>query len=139
MKILLTSSAAGLLLLGTLPSIAADNVISENGTGGFYLFGSQRIWGRSSEKPSSDGKGQIIIPASQEGQNAYRRREQIPAWEVLGTNLTVYFAVLNPPDPWFQRASRRPEVRETRLARAARNTFSDDQISTLSFARVRPV
>src|SRR5258708_3944255 len=38
--------------------------ISENGAGGFYLFGGQRIWGRSSENNASDGKVQIVIPAS---------------------------------------------------------------------------
>src|SRR6202035_2896637 len=33
--------------------------ISENGTGGFYLFGGPRIWGRSTETPAPDGKNAL--------------------------------------------------------------------------------
>jgi porin len=44
--------------------------ISENGTGGFYLFGGQRVWGRSAGKPGSDSQGKSAIPAGEHGQNA---------------------------------------------------------------------
>ena len=33
--------------------------VSENGAGGIYLFGGQRIWGRSAETPAPDGKNAL--------------------------------------------------------------------------------
>lgn len=56
--------------------LEGPNNVSETGTGGFYLFGGQRIWGRVAEKSallgtkSSDGKGKMNLPALSAGQDA---------------------------------------------------------------------
>jgi hypothetical protein len=42
--------------------------VSQNGTGGFYLFGGQRFWGRSTESPAPDGKN--ALPAGEWPQKA---------------------------------------------------------------------
>jgi len=80
--------------------------ISENGTGGFYLFGGQRIWGRSMENPASDGKDKIVIPASERGQNAsistfvqfgVNNSETLPVEEYLGLGFTGFGLVSHRP------------------------------------------
>jgi porin len=35
--------------------------VLQNGTGGFYLFGGQRIWGRSTGSPAPDGKNAVSV------------------------------------------------------------------------------
>jgi porin len=40
--------------------------VSQDGTGGFYLFGGQRIWSSSTQSPI-DGKGKVLIPTGQAG------------------------------------------------------------------------
>jgi porin len=80
--------------------------ISENGTGGFYLFGGQRIWGRPTENPASDGKDKIVIPASERGQNAsistfvqfgVNDSETLPVKEYLGLGFTGFGLVPHRP------------------------------------------
>jgi porin len=80
--------------------------ISENGTGGFYLFGGQRIWGRSTENPASDGNDKIIIPASERGQSAsistfvqfgVSNSETLPVKECLGLGFTGFGLVPHRP------------------------------------------
>lgn len=50
--------------------------VSDDGTGGFYMFGSQRIWGRTVEKAPVDGgktvddKGKAVAPLEVGGQNS---------------------------------------------------------------------
>jgi porin len=80
--------------------------ISENGTGGFYLFGGQRIWGRSGDNPASDGKDKIVIAASERKQNAsistfvqfgVNNSETLPVKEYLGLGFTGFGLVPHRP------------------------------------------
>jgi porin len=80
--------------------------ISENGTGGFYLFGGQRIWGRSTERPESDGKTKVAIPAGEPAQNAsistfvqfgVNNSETLPVNQYFGFGATGFGLV--PPRP----------------------------------------
>jgi porin len=80
--------------------------ISQNGTGGFYLFGGQRIWGRLSENTASDGKDKIVIPASEREQNAsistfmqfgVNNSETLPVKEYLGLGFTGFGLVPHRP------------------------------------------
>ncbi len=80
--------------------------ISENGAGGFYLFGGQRIWGRSSENTASDGKDEIVSPASEREQNAsistfmqfgVNNSETLPVKEYLGLGFTGFGLVPHRP------------------------------------------
>jgi porin len=73
--------------------------VSENGTGGFYLFGGQRIWGRSAEKSALDGKNKIVMPASEGNQNAsisafvqfgLNNSETLPVKEYFGLGFTGF-------------------------------------------------
>jgi porin len=79
--------------------------ISENGTGGFYLFGGQRIWGRLSENPS-DGKEEIVVPTSEREQNAsistfvqfgVNNSETLPVNEYVGLGFTGFGLVPHRP------------------------------------------
>jgi len=55
--------------------LQGPNGVSQNGTGGFYMFGGQRIWSNEAGKPVvdggkiSDGKGKVVIPTAS-GQTA---------------------------------------------------------------------
>ena len=80
--------------------------ISQNGTGGFYLFGGQRIWGRSAGNPAPDGKKEIVIPASELKQNAsistflqfgINNSETLPVKEYLGLGFTGFGLVPHRP------------------------------------------
>lgn len=80
--------------------------ISENGTGGFYLFGGQRLWGRSAGNPAPDGKKEIVIPASELEQNAsistfvqfgLNDSDTLPVKEYLGLGLTGFGLVPHRP------------------------------------------
>ena len=44
--------------------------IAQDGTGGFYLFGGQRIWVSSTQPPIQDGKGEALIPTGVAGHHA---------------------------------------------------------------------
>ena len=50
--------------------LQGPNGISQNGTGGFYVFGSQRIWTNAEEKPAAsdvkgaEGKSKIVIESA---------------------------------------------------------------------------
>jgi porin len=79
--------------------------ISENGTGGFYQFGGQRIWGRSTETPAPDGKN--VIPASEGPQKAsistfvqfgLNNSETLPVKEYFGLGFTGFGLVPDRPD-----------------------------------------
>jgi porin len=79
--------------------------ISENGTGGFYLFGGQRIWGRSTETPAPDGKN--VIPASEGPQKAsistfmqfgLNNSDTLPVKEYFGLGFTGFGLVPHRPD-----------------------------------------
>jgi len=81
--------------------------ISENGAGGFYLFGGQRIWGRSAENPASHRKDKIVIPTSEQKQNAsvstfvqfgINNSETLPVKEYLGLGFTGFGLVPHRPD-----------------------------------------
>ena len=79
--------------------------LSENGTGGFYLFGGQRIWGRSTETPAPDGKN--AIPANEGPQKAsistfvqfgLNNSETLPVKEYFGLGFTGFGLVPHRPD-----------------------------------------
>jgi porin len=81
--------------------------ISENGTGGFYLFGSQRIWGRSAEKTALDGKSQVASSAGTDRQNAsistlgqfgVNNSATLPVNKYLGLGFTGFGLVPHRPD-----------------------------------------
>jgi porin len=78
--------------------------VLQNGTGGFYLFGGQRIWGRSTGSPSPDGKN--AVPAA-EGQKAsistfvqfgLNNSETLPVKEYFGLGFTGFGLVPHRPD-----------------------------------------
>lgn len=80
--------------------------IAENGTGGFYLFGGQRIWCRSTENPASDGKNKIVIPGSEQRQNAsistfvqfgVNNSETLPVNQYFGLGFTGFGLVPHRP------------------------------------------
>jgi porin len=80
--------------------------ISQNGTGGFYLFGGQRIWANSTEPPTSDGKGKALIPTGQAGhasisafvQFGITNSDTLPAKDYFGAGLTGFGLVPFRPD-----------------------------------------
>jgi porin len=80
--------------------------VSENGAGGFYLFGGQRIWGRSAGTPASDGKNKIVPPSNEANQNAsvsgfvqfgLNNSETLPVKEYFGLGLTGFGLVPHRP------------------------------------------
>jgi porin len=82
--------------------------ISQNGTGGFYLFGGQRIWVSSAEQFVSDGKSKIPVPMGQVGQHSsistfvqfgVNNSETLPVKDYFGVGLTGFGLVpLRPTD-----------------------------------------
>jgi porin len=79
--------------------------ISQNGTGGFYLFSGQRIWGRSTETPAPDGKN--AIPTSEGLQKAsistfvqfgLNNSNILPVKEYFGLGFTGFGLVPLRPD-----------------------------------------
>jgi porin len=82
--------------------------VSENGTGGFYLFGGQRIWGRSTSTPAPDAKN--AIPAIEGSQKAsistfvqfgLSNSDTLPVKEYFGLGFTGFGLVpRRPHDLW---------------------------------------
>jgi porin len=79
--------------------------ISQNGTGGVYLFGGQRVWGRSTRSPAPDSKN--AVPASEEPQKAsistfvqfgLNNSETLPVKEYFGLGFTGFGLVPHRPD-----------------------------------------
>jgi porin len=79
--------------------------VSQNGTDGFYLFGGQRIWGRSTEIPAPDGKK--ALPAGEGPQKAsistfvqygLNNSETLPVKEYFGLGFTGFGLVPHRPD-----------------------------------------
>jgi porin len=79
--------------------------VSQNGTGGFYLFGGQRIWGRATESPAPDGKN--AIAASKGPQKAsistfvqfgLNNSDTLPVKEYFGLGFTGFGLVPHRPD-----------------------------------------
>lgn len=93
--------------------LAGPNGISQNGTGGFYLFGGQRIWGRTGEKSvagggkTKDGKSKIVFPAETGVQDAsistffqfgVNNSETLPMNQYFGMGFTGFGLVPHRPD-----------------------------------------
>jgi porin len=80
--------------------------ISQDGTGGFYLFGGQRLWANSTESPTLDGKGKALIPTGQTRhasisafvQFGVNNSETLPAEDYFGAGLTGFGLVPFRPD-----------------------------------------
>jgi porin len=79
--------------------------ISQDGTGGLYLFGSQRIWGRSAQTPAPEGKN--AIPVSEGPQKAsistyvqfgLNNSDTLPVKEYFGLGFTGFGLVPHRPD-----------------------------------------
>jgi porin len=79
--------------------------VSQNGTGGFYLFGGQRIWGCSTVSPAHDGKN--ALPAGEGPQKAsistfvqfgLNNSETLPVKEYFGLGFTGFGLVPHRPD-----------------------------------------
>jgi porin len=83
--------------------------ITQNGTGGFYLFGGQRVWGKS-DGPAitrdKDGKSKVVIPAATAGQNSsismfyqfgVNNSETLPVNQYFGGGVTGFGLVPNRP------------------------------------------
>jgi porin len=81
--------------------------VSQDGTGGFYLFGSQRIWASSAESPITEREGKSLLPSGQAVQHAsvstfvqfgINNSETLPAKEYFGMGLTGFGLVPRRPD-----------------------------------------
>jgi porin len=79
--------------------------VSQNGTGGFYLFGGQRIWGRSTGGPAPDGKN--AVPAGEGPQKAsistfvqfgLNNSDTLPVKDYFGLGFTGFGLVPHRPD-----------------------------------------
>lgn len=81
---------------------------SENGTGGFYLFGGQRIWGRLAEKLAPEAQSKNVIPGGLRlpGQNAsistfvqfgVNNSETLPVKQYFGLGFTGFGLVPGRP------------------------------------------
>jgi len=86
--------------------------ITQNGTGGFYLFGSQRVWGRSAggSQPAAtrdkEGKFKLVIPATTTGQTSSvsmfyqfgaNNSETLPVNQFFGAGLAGFGLIPNRP------------------------------------------
>ncbi len=92
--------------------LSGPNGISENGTGGFYMFGGQRIWSNDAGKVSvnagktKDGKSKIVIPADARQpasisaffQFGVNNSETLPFNQYFGMGLTGFGLVPWRPD-----------------------------------------
>ena len=81
--------------------------ISENGTGGFYLFGGQRIWTSQAERIAEDDKGKTPIRTAQDGHHASisifmqfgaNNADTLPVKDYFGLGLTGFGLVPLRPD-----------------------------------------
>jgi len=80
--------------------------ISQDGTGGFYLFGGQRIWASSTEPPITDGKGKALVPTAKSGhasisaffQFGVNNSETLPVKDYFGAGLTGFGLIPFRPD-----------------------------------------
>lgn len=91
--------------------VLQTGTISQNGTGGFYLFGSQRIWSNHREKAPSDGgktgdgKSKVLIdpdPAQRSSLSAFfqfglNNSETLPMNQSFGLGLTGFGLVPHRP------------------------------------------
>jgi porin len=91
--------------------LTGPGAIKQSGTGGFYLFGGQRVWGRSAQQGlaatrDKDGKSKIVIPASTTGQNSsvsifyqfgVNNSETLPVNQYFGGGVTGFGLVPNRP------------------------------------------
>jgi len=88
--------------------LSGPNGISENGTGGFYIFGGQRIWGRNPQKTITDaGKSKMVFPAETGLQDAsisaffqfgVNNSETLPMTQYYGMGFTGFGLVPQRPD-----------------------------------------
>lgn len=81
--------------------------VSQNGTGGGYLFGGQRIWSRSAVAVTADGEGKTIIPPPQDRHHAsismfvqfgINNSDALPVKDYFGTGLTGFGLIPLRPD-----------------------------------------
>jgi porin len=81
--------------------------VSQNGTGGGYLFGGQRIWSRSAVAIAADGEGKTIIPPPQDRHHAsismfvqfgINNSDTLPVKDYFGTGLTGFGLIPLRPD-----------------------------------------
>lgn len=92
--------------------LEGPNGISQNGTGGFYMFGSQRVWSNSKDPvvadggKTSEGKNKIVI-APEHHQNAsvstffqfgVNDSTTLPMNQYVGTGLTGFGLIPHRPD-----------------------------------------
>jgi porin len=80
--------------------------ISQDGAGGFYLFGGQRIWASSTEPSIPDGKGKTLMPMAPSGpasisaffQFGVNDAETLPVKDYFGAGLTGFRLIPFRPD-----------------------------------------
>jgi len=80
--------------------------ISQDGTGGFYLFGGQRIWASSTVAPIPDGKDKALIPTAPSGhasisaffQFGVNNAKTLPVKDYFGAGLTGFGLIPFRPD-----------------------------------------
>ena len=91
--------------------LSGPGTIRQNGTDGFYLFGGQRVWGRSAEGDPAitrdkDGKSKVVIPTEKKGQNSsvsvfyqfgVNNSETLPVNQYFGGGVTGFGLVPNRP------------------------------------------
>jgi porin len=81
--------------------------VSQNGTGGGYLFGGQRIWSSSTAAIAADGKGKTIVPPPQDRHHAsismfvqfgINNSDTLPVKDYFGAGLTGFGLIPLRPD-----------------------------------------
>jgi porin len=81
--------------------------VSQNGTGGGYLFGGQRIWSNSTSTIAADGEGKTIIPLPQDRHHAsvsmfvqfgINNSDTLPVKDYFGAGLTGFGLMPLRPD-----------------------------------------
>ncbi|MFZ4780286.1 MAG: carbohydrate porin [Terrimicrobiaceae bacterium] len=92
--------------------LQGPNQVSENGTGGFYMFGGQRVWSNESAKvpvdggKTKDGKNKLVIPADSAQpasvsaffQFGVNNSETLPFNQSYGMGLTGFGLIPHRPD-----------------------------------------
>lgn len=92
--------------------LQGPNQVSENGTGGFYMFGGQRVWSNESAKvpvdggKTKDGKNKLVIPADSAQpasvsaffQFGVNNSETLPFNQYYGMGLTGFGLIPHRPD-----------------------------------------
>jgi porin len=92
--------------------LEGPNGISKNGTGGFYMFGGQRIWSNHAQRAptdprkTEDSKSKVVAPADDELQHAsistffqfgVNNAETLPVNQYFGTGFTGFGLVPHRP------------------------------------------